>query len=156
MELGFLPPEVRDFLLNDAILRDRITARRACLIKLLYRERFLNREQIIIRIEGELGRGCFGGSAWKDVFFRDMRVVKKALRSAEYRLAYSRNERRPGYYLYGEPSLSEQVHAAMNGSVAEVDLAQIAALRKFHPSEKFFKEVPSAVWLDRLGNIARI
>jgi hypothetical protein len=73
-----------ELLLADAIDRDRTTARRATLCAILLHERYLTRQQLIVRVEGKLGAGCFGESAWVDTFYRDMQVVKKALRAAGY------------------------------------------------------------------------
>ena len=76
--------EAADILLQDAIKRDRTTARRAELVQILLHERRLTREQLIARVEGKLGKGCFGESAWEDTFFRDMKLVKRALKAAGY------------------------------------------------------------------------
>lgn len=69
-----LPLPAQEILFQDAIRRDLCTARRAALLELLWNERFLTREQIIVRVEWKLGRGCFGQTAWQDNFYRDMRV----------------------------------------------------------------------------------
>jgi hypothetical protein len=103
----------------------------------LWQERFLRRAQLIARVEGELGRGCFGVSAWEDTFYRDIRVVKQALQAAGYRLAYRRNPTRPGYYLLDQPALGDQLAEALDGSLAEVDPAQIAIYRAMPPAERF-------------------
>ena len=65
----------------------RATARREALLRILWRERFITRRGLIARVESELGAGCFGGAAWQDTFYRDMRVVKQALATAGYSLA---------------------------------------------------------------------
>ena len=67
-----ISPAALNVLLEDAITRDRTTARRAALLKILHQERYLTREQLIVRVEGILGVGCFGDSAWIDTFYRDM------------------------------------------------------------------------------------
>ena len=92
-----LPRNALQTLLEDAIDRDRTTARRACLLRILWHERFLTRYDLITRIDGELGQGCSGKTAWDDTFYRDMRVVKQALQADGYRLAYSRSKATPGY-----------------------------------------------------------
>ena len=103
----------------------------------MWQERFLNREQLITRIESKLGKGCFGHTAWKDTFYRDMRVVKQALKAAGYELAYSRDTYKPGYYLRGEPSLAPDLAKVLEGSIAEVNPAQISIYRQVSPAERF-------------------
>ena len=61
-----LPHASLEVILEDVIGRDRTTARRVILLKILLRERFLTREQLILRTEGKMGKGCFGDSAWED------------------------------------------------------------------------------------------
>ena len=126
-----------DVLIEDAISRDRATARRAALLKILCQERFLTREQLIVRVEGKLGKGCFGDSAWKDTFYRDMRVVKRALTAAGYLPAYSRSLRQPGYYLSHQPAISPELSAALDGSIAEVDRSQIAIFKGLSIRQRF-------------------
>lgn len=132
-----LPEKAQQALLQDAAGRDRATARRACLLRILWYERFLKRAGLIVRVEGELGRGCFGKAAWKDTFYRDMRVVKKALREAGYELAYGRSRARTGYYLRGQPRLHPDLAGLINGSVTEVDPAQIGIYRRLNPADRF-------------------
>jgi len=43
--------KARYYLLKDTAQRDLVTARRDCLLKLLWHERFLTRVQLIIRVE---------------------------------------------------------------------------------------------------------
>jgi len=124
-------------LLQDAIERDRTTARRVALLHILYSERHLTREQLITRIEGELGRGCFGDSAWQDTFFRDMKVVRQAFQAAGYELAYSRQAEKMGYYLRGQGAISAELSAVIQGCVAEVDAAQMAVFRTLPAAVKF-------------------
>jgi len=134
---GSLPPNAQQTLLEDAIDRDRTTARRACLLRILWRERFLTREDLIARVDGELGKGCFGKAAWDDTFYRDVRVVKQALKADGYRLAYSRSKATPGYYLRGEPRLHANLARALDSSVADVDPAQIAIYHHLSPADRF-------------------
>ena len=124
-------------LLDDAIARDRTTARRAALLSILEHERYLTREQLIARVEGRLGCGCFGEAAWIDTFYRDMQVVKRALEAAGFELAYSRSRKKAGYYLRGQPSISSELSATLEGSVAEINLAQIAILRQLSSAQRF-------------------
>lgn len=123
--------------MEDAAERDRTTARRDCLLRLLWQERYLTREQLVARVEGKLGSGCFGDSAWEDTFYRDMRIVKSALKAAGHRLAYARNLERPGYYLAGQPVIGPKLAKTLEGSVAEVDPAQIAIFRRLSPAQRF-------------------
>lgn len=124
-------------LLGDAIQRDRATARRAALVEILLQERYLTREQLMVRIEGRLGAGCFGEAAWEDTFYRDMQVAKKALRAAGYQPGYSRRSKRPGYFLRNQARVSPQIAAAIAGSVAEVDRSQIKILRQLTAAQRF-------------------
>ncbi len=89
------------------------------------------------RVEGELGKGCFGEAAWEDTFYRDMRVVKRVLRAAGCELAYSRTRASPGYYLRDQPRLHPYLGRVLDGSVSEVDPAQIAIYRCFEPIVRF-------------------
>jgi hypothetical protein len=132
-----VPDEAQRVLLNDAIARDRPAARRAALLIILWHERFLTREGLIARVEGLLGKDCFGETAWEDTFYRDMRVVKRALGAAGYQLAYSRCKERPGYYLKGEAPLHPDMVRVIAGALAEVDPAQIAIYRRLSPADRF-------------------
>jgi hypothetical protein len=124
-------------LLQDAITRDRTTARRAALLNILHQERYLTREQLIVRVEGKLGVGCFGDSAWVDTFYRDMQVVKQALRAAGFQPAYSRSIQRPGYYLHNQPPIGSDLSAALDGSIAEVDRSQISIYKQLSFEQRF-------------------
>lgn len=134
--MKILPPAA-DVLLADAIARDRTTARRAALVNLLLQEGCLTREQLITRVEGLLGTGCFGDSARVDTFFRDMRVVKQALKAAGFQPAYSRSLKQPGYYLQGQPPVGHRLTAILEGSAAEVDESQIAILKQLTHIQRF-------------------
>lgn len=132
-----LPMVMKDAILHDAIQRDITTARRAALLECLWHERYLTRAQLIARVELQLGRNCFGISAWEDMFYRDMRFVKQAFESTGYRLQYSRNKQQPGYYLYGQPALSSGIKQVLIGSAAEVDQRQLDIYRKLSFAERF-------------------
>jgi hypothetical protein len=136
-ELAALPEAAGASLLADAAARDQVTARRTLLFQILWRERFLTRGGLIARVEAALGRGAFGGSAWEDTFYRDMRAVKEAFRAAGYTLAYSRRAARPGYYLRGRPALHPDLAHALHGAIREVDPAQLALLRRLGPAGRF-------------------
>ncbi len=124
-------------LLGDAAGRDSATARRAILVGILLDERYLTREQLARRVEGRLGSGCFGGAAWEDTFYRDLRVVKVALRAGGYRLKYSRAAGRAGYYLEGLPALSPAYAELLRKSAVEVDPAQVSIFRRMSPAGRF-------------------
>ncbi len=137
MNTASIPQKALETLLQDALARDLVTSRRAHLLKILLHERYLSRQQLSVRIEGLLGKGCFGEAAWEDSFYRDMRIVKKALQAAGYRLKYSRRAARPGYYLHQQPAVSTELAATLAHSVAEVDPAQIRIWQRMPPAERF-------------------
>ena len=126
-----------DIILQDAIQRDITTARRFLLLQLLWNERYLTRAQLIARVEYRLGKKCFGASAWEDIFYRDMRVVKQAVQAAGYILEYSRNKEHPGYHLKGQPDLSPEFKQLVRASVAEVDARQIDIYRQLPAAARF-------------------
>jgi hypothetical protein len=97
-----IPAAAQAYLLADAARRDRTTARRTALFSILWGERFLTRQYLIVRVEALLGEECFGQSAWEDTFYRDMCVVKDAFTKAGFCMRYSRRKSRQGYYLQGE------------------------------------------------------
>ena len=130
-------PKAKEILLQDAIQRDLATARRAVLLEILWHERYLTRDQLIVRTGFQLGKNCFGASAWEDNFYRDMRVVKRAFKATGQQLQYSRNKQRPGYYLKGQPPLSHEIQQMIVSSAAEVDPRQIDIYRRLPPSERF-------------------
>jgi len=124
-------------LLQDAIERDLTTARRAALLHILWNERFLTRSQLIARVEYQLGRDCFGVSAWEDTFFRDMRVVKQAFHAAGLVLEYSRKKEQRGYAVRGQEALSLEFKRMIQAGAAEVDQRQIDIYRKLSPTARF-------------------
>jgi len=133
------PIEAQQALLQDASLRDLTTSRRTKLLETLWHERYLTRAQLISRVEGLLGKGCFGEKAWRDTFYRDMSVVKSAFICAGHRLAYSRRKRSPGYYLKGKGSISKELEEVIKGSVQEVDELQLSIVRGLSTSERFME-----------------
>jgi len=128
---------VLQVLLQDAIERDITTARRAALLHILWNERFLTRSQLIARVEYQLGRDCFGVSAWEDTFFRDMRVVKQAFHAAGLVLEYSRKKEKRGYSVQGQEALSFEFKRMIKAGTAEVDQRQIDIYRKLPPAARF-------------------
>ena len=132
-----LSRRVIDVILNDAMQRDITTARRVTLLQILWNERYLTRAQLIIRTEYQLGRNCFGISAWEDTFFRDMRLVKQAFQVAGYVLEYSRDRKNKGYYLKGQPALSPEFSQMVKASAEEVDQRQIDIYRRLSAADRF-------------------
>jgi hypothetical protein len=130
-------PKSREVILQDVIQRDLTTARRASLLQILWHERYLNRAQLIARVELGLGKYCFGMSAWEDAFYRDMRVVKRAFQAAGYQLEYNRNREHPGYYLRGQPALSPEFRQMVKSSATEADPRQIDIYRRLSPAARF-------------------
>ena len=82
-----LPETTQRYLLHDAEKRDPVTARRSHLARILLRERYLNRESLMFRVESLMGFASFGEKSWKDNFYRDMRVVRAAMKRAGLDLA---------------------------------------------------------------------
>ena len=132
-----IPSKAQGYLLADASRRDRATARRLALFKLLWYERSLTRENMIARVEAQMGEGCFGKNAWEDNFYRDMQAVKKAFAEAGYQLKYSRAKQLPGYYLLGEGGVHPELQSAIEGSVGEVDPRQIEIYRRLSFAMRF-------------------
>lgn len=132
-----LPTLVKDVILHDAIQRDLTTSRRAALLEILWNEHYLTRSQLITRVELRLGRDCFGSSAWQDTFYRDMRVVKKALDVANCPLLYSRKKQQSGYYLHGQTALSAEFKHILKTSAAEVDQRQIDIYHNMSLADRF-------------------
>lgn len=134
-----LPDSTQRYLLQDAQQRDPVTARRAHLARFLLRERYLTRESLIARIETLMGFASFGKKSWKDNFYRDMRVVKLALRQAGFDLKYSRAKGKTGYYIAGEGPLHPDIKKSIAGALNELDQAQIEIFKRMPPAQKFFQ-----------------
>ncbi|RPI30316.1 MAG: hypothetical protein EHM70_14210 [Chloroflexota bacterium] len=131
-----IPPQSATFLLEEAAARDPALTRRLALLRILLDERYLDRQQLVMRLASSAGPSCFG-SAWEDVFYRDMRVVKAALAAAGYRLRYSRDPKHSGYYLAGQPALSDELRKTIRQSVAEIDRVQIGVFQRMSPANRF-------------------
>jgi len=127
---------VQQALLEDAAQRDLVTARRKLLVEFLSRERYLTRSGLMSRVEMVLGKDCFGNTSWEDVFYRDMKAVKKSFRAAGYDLAYSRNNTRAGYYLRGEGEIGQAVERQIKGAVDKIDPRQVAVTRSLSPAQR--------------------
>ncbi len=131
-----VPVQAREILLQDAVQRDPVTARRCVLLEILWHERYLTREQLIVRVEFQLGRYCFGSSAWEDNFYRDLRIVKRAFQAAGQVLQYSRKKQHPGYYLRGQAALSNEIRQMLHNCVAEIDSRQIEIYHRLPSSAR--------------------
>ncbi len=134
-----LPEEAQSFLLFDAQKRDPVTARRAHLLHTLWRERYLTRQGLMDRVEILMRAACFGEKSWADTFYRDMRVVKAALKHAGYELRYSRKSEQPGYFIAGEPALHPDLEKALVAALNELDPRQINIYKNLPPAQKFFQ-----------------
>lgn len=134
-----LPETTQRYLLRDAEKRDPVTARRSHLAQFLLRERYLTRESLMLRVESLMGFASFGEKSWKDNFYRDMRVVKAALKQAGFNLKYSRTGDRPGYYIVGEAYLHPDVKKEIAGALGEIDQEQIEIYKRIPPAQKFYQ-----------------
>jgi len=129
--------KAQDVIAQNNSQRDLTSARRAVLLETLWHERYLTRSQLVVRVELRLGKNCFGDSAGEDIFYRDVQVVKHALKAAGYILSYSRSKQQPGYYLQGQPALSSELRQMLRGSAAEVDQRQIDIYQRLSPADRF-------------------
>jgi hypothetical protein len=86
-----------------------------------------------------MGFASFGGKSWKDNFYRDMRVVKAALKRAGFDLKYSRTGEKPGYYFAGEAPLHPDVRKEIAGALQEIDPEQIEIYKHISPAQKFYQ-----------------
>ena len=134
-----LPETTQSYLLRDAEKRDPVTARRSHLARFLLRERYLTRESLMFRVESLMGFVSFGNKSWKDNFYRDMRVVKAALKQAGFDLKYSRTGDKTGYYIAGEASLHPMVEKEISGALHEIDQEQIEIYKHMLPAKKFYQ-----------------
>lgn len=141
LETIAIPIEAQTALLDDAKERDLTTARRHTLFNILWRERHLNRQQLITRVEKQLGRTCFGQRAWEDTFYRDLRAVKEVFRRSGYSLKYKRDGKKPGYYLENQPALHESMRRRLKGALNELDDLQCKIYGELSPAQKFFQAV---------------
>jgi len=152
--LAKLPDEAQSFLLIDAQKRDLVTARRAYLLHILWRERHLTRQGLMERVENLMGKACFGEKSWDDTFYRDMCVVKAALKHAGYELKYSRKIGQAGYFIAGEPALHPDLEKSLVAALNEVDPQQMEIYKTLSPAQKFFQAC-SIINLAKKVSIAR-
>ncbi len=122
--------------LRQSARRNLSLARRTAMLRLLWQEACFTHEGLAARVETILWVGCFGDSP-QYAFRRDIRIVRRTLLEAGYRLRYSRRPKSPGYYVEGRPVLDEKICRLISGAVAEVDPAQIAISRKLTPVQRF-------------------
>ena len=141
-------------MLEALAARDLPAARRAALLRLVWRESYLPREGLIFRVEWLLGRGCFGQNP-RRTFYRDMRHVRQVLAVAGHRLRYSRRRGQEGYYVEGRPLLDERLARLIAGSVAEVDPGQISIYRRLSPAQRVWQLAHLSDWL-RAANLRRL
>jgi hypothetical protein len=113
------------------------TARRNAILHILWTERYLTGIQLIAKVEHTLGKNCFGLPVQKNIFYRDMRSVKRSFRMAGQKLEYSRDKRRPGYYLHGQPDLLPDFKKLIKASVAETDQRQIDIYNRLSVAARF-------------------
>jgi hypothetical protein len=74
MNNAVIPTKTLAFLLEDTASRNQALGRRMTLLSILLAERCLDREQLVVRVEALLGKGCCG-TAWQNVFYREIRLV---------------------------------------------------------------------------------
>jgi hypothetical protein len=134
-----LPETTQRYLLQDAEKRDTVTARRSHLARLLLRERYLTRESLMFRVEALMGFASFGKKSWKDNFYRDMCVVKAALKQTGFDLKYSRTGDHLGYYIAGEGHLHPDIKKEIAGALGEIDQEQIEIYRRISTAQKFYQ-----------------
>ena len=126
-----LPRTAEQILLNDAITRNLVTARRKVLLETIWHQSYLTRAELIQRAETELGTGCYGTRSRPDAFYRDIKIVRQALAAAGYHLGYSRRPGLQGYYLKGTAAANLQTHsmpgASAPGTIPDPSHAQATA-----------------------------
>jgi hypothetical protein len=130
-----LPIDLRLRLLEDAIQRDSVTARRSTLLGLVWQESFLSGTGLISRTEAVIGRGCFGTAA-AATFRRDIRALKVLLKRAGFSLRFSRQTGRGGYYVVGRPELAPELAKMIQAGMQDVDPKQIALAAWLTPADR--------------------
>jgi len=122
--------------LEEVAARDLPLARRAALLRLVWREAHLTREGLMARVEALLGRGCFG-QAPEETFQDDLGFVRAAIAERGFQLRSGGHSGQPGYYVEGRPPLDERLAHPIAGSVAEVDPRQMVILKRFPLTKRF-------------------
>lgn len=126
-EASVLSISVLTAALKEAMQHDRALARRMTLVALLWEESGLDGAGLLARVEGRLGKGCFGRQP-ELAFRRDMQVTKTILAQAGFHLTYSRRPKQAGYFVEGRPALPPEVARVIAGAAAEIDPRQIQQL----------------------------
>ncbi len=111
--------------------------RRMELLRILWDERYLTRQQLICRVNQKLGRNSFGKSATKSAFYSDMKIIEKAFQAVDIKLAFNHRRSHGGYFLVGEPAISEELAVEIKNSADEVDSRQIEIYQKLTPADRF-------------------
>jgi len=87
-----LPEPAQRILVPDKEKQNTAIVRYWHLANILFRERYLTCEALIFRVESIMGFASFGENNRKNNFYRDMRVVKAALKQIGFDLKFSRSE----------------------------------------------------------------
>jgi len=86
-----------------------------------------------------MGFASFGDNDRKDNFYRDMRVVKAALKQIDFDMKFNRSMDKSGYYFAGEDSLHSDVKKEIAGAPDEIDQEQIEIYKRISPAQKFYQ-----------------
>jgi len=138
MPIG-LPKPTQRALLPKVEKQNTASVRRCHLANILFRERYLTCESLMLRVEFHMGFASFGEINWKANFYRDMHTVKVALKLAGYEVKYSRHQEKLGYYIFGEESLHPNVKKEIAGALKEIDQEQIEIYKHISPAQKFYQ-----------------
>lgn len=134
-----LPEPAQRVLKPYAEKQNTATVRQWHLANFLFRERYLTCESLMFRVEFRMGFASFGGKNRKANFYRDMHIVKAALKLAGYKVKYSRHQEKPGYYIFGEASLHPDMKKEIDGALKEIDQEQIEIYKRISPAQKFYQ-----------------
>jgi len=134
-----LPEPAQRILVPDKEKQNTAIVRYWHLANILFRERYLTCEALIFRVESIMGFASFGENNRKNNFYRDMRVVKAALKQIGFDLKFSRSEDKLGYYFAGEDSLHPDVKKELAGALDEIDQEQIEIYKRISPAQKFYQ-----------------
>jgi hypothetical protein len=130
-----LPLALHLGLLEDAIYRDGVTARRSTLLRILWQESFLSGAGLVTRTEAIVGRGCFGTAAAAN-FRRDIHALKAILKRAGFSLRFSRRAGRGGYYIAGRPDLAPELARLIQAGMRDVDARQMELAARLTPAQR--------------------
>jgi len=134
-----LPETAQRVIIPYVEKQTRAAIRRWHLANILLRERYLTREALMFRVESIMGFASFGENNRKGNFYRDMCVVKAALKQIDFDLKFSRSMDKPGYYFAGEDSLHPDVKKEIAGALDEIDQEQIEIYKRISPAQKFYQ-----------------